>query len=99
MLTFRLRWLGLRLLDVGGAGVCFFRAVSHQLYGDPRHVRQAGISYLKANPDYFIESNTQSSWNDYLANMSLQGSWSDALIVQAVAESQNAGENSYCRIP
>jgi len=26
---------GLSILDVGGAGDCFFRAVSHQLYGEP----------------------------------------------------------------
>ena len=37
LLNFRLRQLGLRPLDVGGAGDCFFRAVSHQLYGDPCH--------------------------------------------------------------
>ena len=75
LLNFRQRQLGLRPLDVGGAGDCFFRAVSHQLYGDPRHhlqIRQVGINYLRANPEYFIESNTHSSWNDYLVNMSLQ---------------------------
>lgn len=33
LLNFRLHQLGLRPLDVGGAGDCFFRAVSHQLYG------------------------------------------------------------------
>jgi len=46
LLNFRLRRLGLRPLDVGGAGDYFFRAVSHQLYGAPchhLHVRQAGI--------------------------------------------------------
>ena len=90
LLNFRLHQLGLRPLDVGGAGDCFFRAVSHQLYGDPchhLHVRQTGIDYLRANPERFIESNTQNSWNEYLSNMSLQGTWCDALIVQAVAES------------
>ena len=52
LLNFRLWQLGLRPLDVGGAGDCFFRAVSHQLYDDPCHhlyVRQAGINYLRAN--------------------------------------------------
>ena len=40
-------------LDAGSAGDCFFKAVSHQLYGEPchhLHVRQAGINYLRANP-------------------------------------------------
>ena len=31
----QLNQFGLQPLDVGGAGDCFFRAVSHQLYGDP----------------------------------------------------------------
>ena len=46
LLNFRLRQLGLRPVDVGGEGDCFFRAVSHQLYGDPNHhllIRQAGV--------------------------------------------------------
>ena len=71
LLNFRLRQLGLRPQDVGGAGDCFFRAVSHQLYGHPchhlLHVRQAGINYLRANQGHFIESNTQNSWNEYFA--------------------------------
>ena len=92
LLNYRLRLLGLRPLDVGGEGDCFFRAVSHQLFGDPNHhlhIRLAGIQYLRNHPERFIESNTENSWNDYLINMSMQGTWCDAIIVQAVAESQN----------
>ena len=57
LLNFRLWQLGLRPLHIGREGVCFFRTVSHQLYGDPchhLHVRQAGINYLRANPGHFI---------------------------------------------
>jgi len=82
----------LRPHDVGGAGDCFFRAVSHQLYGDSSHhlhIREVGVQYLRDNPESFIESNTKHSWNDYLSNVSMQGTWYDALIVQAVAESQH----------
>ena len=46
LLNLRLRQLGLRPVDVGDGGDCFFRAVSRQLYGDPSHhlfVRQAGV--------------------------------------------------------
>ena len=46
LLNLRLRQLGLRLVDVGGEGDCFFRAVSHQLHGDPNPhllIRQAGV--------------------------------------------------------
>ena len=74
LLNFRLRQLGLRAFDVGGSGDCFFRAVSHQLYGNPNnhfHIRQAAVQYLRHNPERFIESNTQNSWNGYLTIMSL----------------------------
>ena len=51
LLNLRLRQLGLRPVDVGGEGDCFFRAVSHQLYGDPSHhlfIRQVGVHYTLA---------------------------------------------------
>ncbi|CAH3144804.1 unnamed protein product [Porites lobata] len=37
LLQSRLAQQGLSTLDVGGAGDCFFRAVSHQLYGEPSY--------------------------------------------------------------
>ena len=52
-----------------------FRAVSHQLYGYPNHhllIRQALVQYLSNNPECFIESNTENSWNEYINNMSTQ---------------------------
>ena len=92
LLNLRLCQLGLRPVDVGGDGDCFFRSVSHQLYGNPNHhllIRQAGVQYLSNSPERFIESNTENSWNEYINNMSMQGTWCDALIVQAVADCQN----------
>ena len=76
----------MRPLDVGGAGDCFFRAVLHQLYGDPSHhldIRDAGIAYMRENPERFIESNTDYSWEQYLNTMSIQGTWCDGFIIQA----------------
>ena len=92
LLELRLHQLGLRPLDVGGAGDCFFRAVSHQLHGDQNfhlNIRAAGIEYMNDNPERFIESNTENSWVEYLTNMSRQGTWSDGLIIQAVADKLN----------
>ena len=86
LLEQRLRHFQLRPFDVGGDGDCFFRAVSHQLYGDPEHhlrVRAAGIAYMRDNPERFIESNTEISWLEYLNNMSMQGTWGDAIIIPA----------------
>ena len=92
LLNLRLRQLGLRPVDVGGEGDGFFRAVSHQLYGDPNQhllIRQAGVQFLNNNPELFIESNTDHSWNEYIDNMSMLGTWCDALFRQAVADCQN----------
>ena len=91
----RLNSYGLRALDVGG-GDCFFRSVSHQLYGDPSHhleVRTTGVQYLNNHPECFIESNIETSWLGYLINMSLQGTWADHMIIQAVANALNLNVN------
>ena len=78
----RLGELGLQSVDVGGAGDCFFRSVSHQLYGNSNHhmhIRTAGVQFMRDNPERFIESNTENSWLRYLNNMCIQGTWADAL--------------------
>ena len=85
----RLGELGLQSMDVGGAGNCFFRSVSHQLYGSCNHhmrIRTAGVQFMSDNPERFIESNTENSLLRYLNNMCIQGTWADALIIQAVAD-------------
>ena len=87
ILESRLEQLGLRPLDVGGEGDCFFRVISHQLYGDCNH--HLDVRYMRENPERFIESNLESSWNEYLANMSLVGTWCDHLVIQAVADILN----------
>lgn len=66
--------LGRSALDVGGGGDCFFRAVSHQLYGNANNhffVRTAGVQYIVHNPEKFIESNTEHSWQGYSLNLSI----------------------------
>ena len=93
LLNLRLCQLGLRLVDAGDGGDCFFQAVSHQLYGDPSHhlfIRQAGVQYHSNNPERFIENNTENSCNECIHIMSMQGTWCNALFVQAVADCQNA---------
>ena len=93
MFQSRLAQHGLRILNVGGAGDCFFRAVSHQLYGEPSYhmnVRSTGVQYMRNNPERFIESSTDHSWLRHLACMSQQGTWADSIIViQAVADALN----------
>ena len=64
LLETRLSELNRIALDVGGGGDCFFRAVSHQLNGNPDHhfhVCNLGIQYLMDNQEQFIESDTEHS--------------------------------------
>jgi len=61
----RLGELGLQSVDVGGAGDCFFRSVSHQLNGNSNHhmhIRTAGVQFMRDSPERFIESNTENLW-------------------------------------
>ena len=45
----RLGELGLQSIDVGGAGDCFFRSVSYQLYGNSNHMIICVYVLLKFN--------------------------------------------------
>ena len=50
----RLGELGLQSIDVGGAGDCFFRSVSHQLCGNSKHhmhIHTAGVQFMRDNPE------------------------------------------------
>ena len=58
------------ILDVSGAGDCFFWVVSHKLYGEPGYhmnFRSTGIQFMSNNPERFIESSTNHLWSRYLA--------------------------------
>ena len=92
LLDFRLSELGRTAIETGGGGDCFFRSVSHQVYGSPNdhfYVRSLGIQHLTHHPELFIESNTEYSWQTYLNNMKQQGTWADGIIIQAVANALN----------
>ena len=91
-LSGRLSCIGLMPYDVGGSGDCFFRSVSHQLYGTPElhfEIRMAGIKHLNNHPEIYIESFSDSSWEDYIRQMSIPGTWCDNIIIQAVANAHN----------
>ena len=53
----RLGALGLQSINVGAGAVdCFFRSVSHQLYGNSNHymrIRTAGVQFRRDNPERF----------------------------------------------
>ena len=68
-LSQRLAEIGLIPHDVGGYGDCFFKSVSHQLYGTAElhvEVRIAGISHLHNYPELCIESISDDTWENYI---------------------------------
>ncbi len=92
LLRNRLRAVGLVPFDCGGNGDCFFRSVSHQIFGSVANhlrVRFAGVEYLRNHCEEFVEFLEGQSWLDYLSSMCREGTWCDALIVQAVANAFN----------
>ena len=91
-LSQRLAQIGLIPHDVRGSGDCFFKSVSHQLYGTADlhvEVRMAGISHLHNYPELYIESISDDTWENYIKQMSIPGTWCDHLIIQAVANAFN----------
>ncbi|KAL9970668.1 hypothetical protein ACROYT_G023078 [Oculina patagonica] len=73
-------------------GDCFFRSVSHQIFGSVANhliVRLAGVEYLRNHCEEFVEFFEGQSWLDYLSSMCREGTWCDALMVQAVANAYN----------
>ena len=91
-LSQRLAQIGLIPRDVGGSGDCFFKSVSHQLYGTADlhvEVRMAGITHLHNYPELYIESISDDTWENYIKQMSIPGTWCDHLIIQAVANAFN----------
>ena len=92
VLITRLARIGRKPVNTIGDGNCFFRSVSHQLYGtEDRHpqIRALAIQHLINCPEHFVEYNTDQSWLQYLQSMSRLGTWADNIIIQSVANTNN----------
>ena len=69
-------------------GDCFFAAVGHSLYSNAYShllIHRTGITHMIDNPELYIESLSDISWDNYIIEMSKQGTWCDNIIIQAVA--------------
>ena len=78
--------LGLQSIhvDVGNAGDCFLRSVSHQLYDNSNHHMRKrtlllGFNLWETTQRDLLKVIPKNSWLRYLNNMSIQGAWADAL--------------------
>ena len=91
-LSDKLKHISLMPYDAGGSGHCFFRSVSHQLYGTADlhfQIRLSGIAHLNNHPELYVESIVDDTWENYVKQMSNSGTWCDNVIIQAVANSHN----------
>ena len=62
--------------------------MGHGLYSNADlhfHIHNAGITHMINNPELYIESLANVSWDHYIHEMSKQGTWCDNVIIQAVA--------------
>ena len=78
--------------DFGGSGDCFFKSVSHQLYGTPElhfQIHMAGSRHLKDNPQLYIGSISNNCWENYISQILTPGTWCDNIIIQAVVNAHN----------
>jgi len=84
----KLKLIGLEPLDVGGLGACFFKSVAHQLYRTTDlhyNIRRAGISHMNSHPELYIESITNTLFENYINEMTRLDTWCDNIIMQTVA--------------
>ena len=75
-----------------GSGDCFFKSVSHQLYGTAHlhfEIRMSGMAHLNNHPEFYVESISNNSRANYVQQMSNPGTWCDNIIIQAVANANN----------
>ena len=72
-----------------GDGNCFFRALSHQLFGDVEShqiVRQAATDQVLRNPEFYTESLTNDDIQHFVLSLSKDREWADNHEIQAAAD-------------
>ncbi|CAF4590297.1 unnamed protein product, partial [Rotaria sp. Silwood2] len=93
-LTEQLRVLNLRKIKIIADGNCFFRAISHQLFGNQtyhRELRYYAITYITQNSAAFESfiSNEDNTIYDYIIRMKRNKTYADHLIIIATASILN----------
>lgn len=98
ILTVKLATIGLKPLETGGDGACFFKTCSYQLFGTTDYHQEmgfAGINHMNNHPELYIESffrwlMTMSKWSCKcmtIEQMSEPETWCGNIIIQAISYS------------
>ena len=85
----KLLFRNLRIVDVLGDGNCFFRALSHQLFGDAEShqiVRQAATDQVLRNPELYTESLINNDIQHFVLSLSKDREWANNHAIQAAAD-------------
>ena len=72
-----------------GNGNCFFRALSHQLFGEAEShqiVRQTATDQVLRNPEIYTESLINNDIQNFLLSLSKDREWADNHAIQAAAD-------------
>ena len=72
-----------------GDGNCFFRALSHQLFGDAEShqiVRQAATDQVLRNPELYTESLINNDIQHFVLSLSKDREWANNHAIQAAAD-------------
>ena len=83
--------IGCKEISVTPDGNCFFRAVSHQLYGDElqhSNIRSATTNYLNSRKDAFapfIDESVDRTIDSYIKRMEKETTYADHLVILATA--------------
>ena len=78
-----------RRLAPKGANNCFFRAMSHQRFGDAEShqiVRQAATDQVLRNPEFYTESLTNDDIQHFVLSLSKDREWADNHAIHAAAD-------------
>ena len=78
-----------RIVDVLGDDNCFFRALSHQLFGDAESqqiVLQAATDQVLRNPELYTESLINNDIQHFALSLSKDREWADNHAIQAAAD-------------
>lgn len=89
ILAANLHPFNLSIAHIQGDGNCFFRAISHQLYGhEDSHaeLRLQCIAHIEAERDYYANFVEGESFENYIKRMRKPGSWADNIEINALAE-------------
>lgn len=97
LMSDRLSFLKLDIMEMDDDGNCQFRAISHELFGNQnshQYVRNKVVLYLREHcEEYAVYVGDEEEWKAYIQSMSMIRTWGDELTLTAAAKAFNVMVN------